>query len=141
MPPTEPVDAVLSALAGVGRKRAAAGAPGGGARPRRPRAPRAPTSSLPVRGPGGRFTSGRRQPGSVGVSVYDPSGNFLRAGDIPAGVGASERQRLRAIRSQRRVVLQALREARARRLRDGTIKRLRVASSQLLARSRLTRGL
>lgn len=56
-------------------------------------------------------------------------------------VSASERSRVKAIRTKRRVVLNALKEARARGLRDGTIKRLKEASRQLLHQSQLARGL
>lgn len=137
MPPTEPVDAILAAAAGRGRKRSA---PSG--TPRRPKARRGPTRSIPVRGPGGRFVSGRFNPASeVPINLYDPSGNLTATVPARSGVGLSERARLRNIRAQRAVVLQALRQARAERRRDGTIKKLKEASRQLLNRSKLTRGL
>lgn len=60
--------------------------------------------------------------------------------------GLSEAQRLRDIRGQRRLVLDALKAIRARRAAGerfprGTIKVLKDESRQLLNRSKLTRGL
>lgn len=130
-PPTEPVDAVLAAAAGRGRKRSAA-APASAPRPPR-------SGGARLRGPGGRFLSGVNNPG-YRVGVWDASGNE-RVVDRPGGVGVSKAARLRNIRAQRAVVLQAIRQARAERRRDGTIKKLKEASRQLLNRSKLTRGL
>lgn len=127
MPTTEGVEELLVSLG----KRSASGAAGGKRARREPTAAAKkgaarPYQSTRVRGPGGKFVSG------------------LQAYRTPEGkefIGVSERSRLKTIRAQRKQVLLALREARARRLRDGTIARLRAASRQLLARSKLTRGL
>lgn len=124
MPTTEGVEEDLVRLG----KRSASGASTATKKARKPRA-KAPAhtyQSARVRGPNGKFVGG------------------LQAYRTPEGrefVGVSERSRLQTIRAQRRQVLNALKEARARKLRDGTIARLKNASRQLLARSKLTRGL
>lgn len=124
MPTTEGIEEDLVRLG----KRSASGATTSTKKARKPRskAPAHTYQSTRVRGPGGKFVSG------------------LQAYRTPEGkefIGVSERARLKAIRAQRRTVLNALKEARARKLRDGTIARLKAASRQLLARSKLTRGL
>lgn len=98
------------------------------------------TRSTPIRGPGGKFVSGRTYAPSQ-VEVYSGTGEFRGIGTVPGGVGISKSARVRNIRKQRAGVLAALREAKARGLRDGTIKRLKEASRQLLHRSQLARGL
>lgn len=90
---------------------------------------RAPTTSTAIRGPGGRFLPGRVYHTLHGSKAH-----------------VSERTRLKAIRAKRRVVLDALKEARAARkagagVPRGTITQLKNASRQLLNQSKLTRGL
>ena len=126
---------MLAAAAGRGRKRAAAGSLPVAA----PRRPRNRSTTTPVRGPGGRFVSGVNLPAAA-VGAIDAAG-VERAINIGGRVGVSKSARLRAIRAQRTVVLEALRRARAARLRDGTIKTLKDRSRQLLNQSKLTRGL
>lgn len=101
------------------------------------------TRSAPARGPGGKFVSGRQHQGfQVEVTDADTfNTGAARIGTVPAGRGISKSARVKNIRAQRRAVLNAIKEARARGLRDGTIKRLKAASRQLLHRSQLARGL
>lgn len=96
---------------------------------RKPKAATARTSSTPVRGPDGKFLPGRVYSTIHGTKAH-----------------VSERSRVKAIRAKRRVVLNALKEARAARkagagVPRGTIKNLRDASRKLLNQIRLTRGL
>lgn len=98
--------------------------------------------TIPVRGPDGKFVPGLSTyaagAAAAQVVTYDP---LTGAPVYGRWGGTSERARLKNIRAQRSAVLQQLRAARAARLRDGTIKRLKEASRQLLNRSKLTRGL
>lgn len=98
--------------------------------------------STPVRGPNGKFLPGRGQKAfTYPVYTAEEGTTITTHRAVPAGVGPSKASRLRTIRAQRRVVLDALRQARAEGRRDGSIKRLKEASRQLLHRSQLTRGL
>lgn len=113
------------------RKRAATDAPRARAPRRRPLAGQFPRSPANIRISRLRDERGKFLPSFVGVE---------RPG-VPGRVQVSERRRVGAIRAKRRIVLNALREAKARRLRDGTIKRLKAESRNYLNQIRLTRGL